>query len=88
MVNQQLAAQVGLLLKAFDEELVGAPIELPVNVFCRLAAVVESMLCKFYRETMKRAFVEARNEAFHNLSGKEIQRLIFLNFLKSVPVAC
>ena len=72
MVDKQLATQVGLLLKTLYEELVGTTIELPVDILRRLAAIIQSMLGKFYRETMERAFVQTRDESLYNLPSKEI----------------
>ena len=72
VVYHQLAAKIGLLLEAFDEELVCTGIEFPVDTFCRLAGGVLPMLGKFYRKTMKRTSMHAGNETFHHLACIEV----------------
>lgn len=77
-----MATQIGFFLKTFYKKFVGSSIQFPVDVFCRFAIVVQSVFGEFDREAMKRAFVEARNEAFDHLSGEKVERFVFLNFLK------
>jgi hypothetical protein len=43
----------------------------------RISGVVEPMLCKLYREAMKRAFVEAQDKAFDYLPGYKFK--VFCN---------
>lgn len=78
VVDDDMATEVGLFGKAFDKEFVGTAIELPVDVFGRLAGVVEPMFGKLDREAVKRALVETGNKALDNLTGEEIQRFVFL----------
>lgn len=73
MVNQQHTAQIGLLLKAFDEKLVGTGKEFPVDVTGGFAGIVEPMFGKFDRETVEGTLVETSDEAFDNLLGEEIE---------------
>ncbi len=48
LVDDQLATEVGLLLVALHEELLGASVEFPVDMTNRLARVVETMLRKLH----------------------------------------
>lgn len=78
LVDQHLAPEVGFFFKTFDKKLVGTSVKFPIDVARRLASVVEPMLGKFDRKSMKGTFVESRYESFDDLFCKEIQRLIFL----------
>ena len=49
LVDDQLAAQVGLFLIALDEELLRAAIEFPVDMADGLARVIEAMFGKLNR---------------------------------------
>jgi hypothetical protein len=53
LVKDQLAAQIGLLLVAFHEELLGAAIEFPVDMADGFACVVKAMLGKLHRKAME-----------------------------------
>ena len=57
LVDDQLAAQVGLLLVTLHEEFLGATIEFPVDMADGLACVVEAMLGKLNRKTMEGTLV-------------------------------
>ena len=57
LVDDQLAAQVGLLLVAFDEELLGAAIEFPVDMTDGLACIIKAMFGKLNRKTMEGTLV-------------------------------
>ena len=70
VVYDQMAAKVGLLLVLLDEQLVGAGVQFPVNVADGLAGVVGPVLGKFYGETVHRALVNARDEAFQEIKVK------------------
>lgn len=78
MVDHQLATEIGLLLVAFYEQLVGTAVELPVDVACRLALRVLPMFSKLDRETMKRTSMQTGDESLHRLACIEIQRLVSL----------
>lgn len=73
VVDDELAAEVGLLLEAFDEQLVGAGVELPVDVASGLAEGVLPMLGEFYGEAVKRTSVQAGDKSFDYLACKEVQ---------------
>ena len=73
LVDDQLAAEVGLLLVAFHEELLRATIQFPVDMTNRLARVVEPVFGELHGKPMERTLVEARDEAFHNLSRQKLQ---------------
>ena len=68
-VYQQMAAQVGFFFVAFHKQTVGFGKNFPVNVPRTFARVIEAMLGKFDRKPVKRRFVQARNEALHQLLG-------------------
>ena len=57
LVNDQLAAQVGLLLVAFHEEFLGAAIQFPVDMTDGFASVVEAMFGKLNGKTMEGTLV-------------------------------
>ena len=57
LVDDQLAAQVSLLLVAFHEEFLGAAIEFPVDMADGLACVVEAMFGKLHRKTVEGTLV-------------------------------
>lgn len=78
MVDHQLATQIGLLLVAFYEQLVGTAVEFPVDIASRLALRVLSMFSKLDRETMKRTSMQTGDESLHRLACIEIQRLVSL----------
>jgi hypothetical protein len=42
-------------------------------MFDRFTAIILPMLCKFNREAMEGAFVQAGDKAFHNLSGYKFE---------------
>ena len=73
LVDDQLAAEVGLFLVAFHEELLGAAVEFPVDMTNRLARVVEPVFGKLHGKPMERAFVEAGDEAFHDLPCQKLE---------------
>lgn len=72
VVYHQLAAEIGLLLETFDEELVGTGIEFPVDALGRLACRVLPMLGELYRETMKWTSMHACDESLHHLACIEV----------------
>ena len=76
LVDQQLAAQVGLLFKLLYKKLVGATIEVPIDVARRFARVVLPVVGEFDRETMKRTLMLARDEAFHHLASIKVECFI------------
>lgn len=82
LVYQNLAAEVCFLLEPLDKQLVGACIELPVDIARRFAGIVEPMLGKLDRKTVKGALVEPRNKSLYHLLGKEIQGFIFFQLCK------
>ena len=57
LVDDQLAAQVGLLLVTFDEEFLGAAIEFPVDMADGFACVVQAMFGELNRKTVERTLV-------------------------------
>ena len=57
LVDDELAAQVRLLLIAFHEELLRAAIEFPVDMADGLACVVKAMFGKLNRKTMEGTLV-------------------------------
>ena len=57
LVNDQLAAQIGLLLVAFHEELLRAAIEFPVDMADGFTRVVEAMFGELNRKTMEGTLV-------------------------------
>ena len=73
MVDDELAAQVGLLLVTFHEELFGAAIEFPIDMTDGFARVVEAMFGKLDGKTMEWAFVQARDESFHDLTCQKLE---------------
>ena len=77
VVDDQLAAEVGLLLEALHEELVGTTVELPVDIARRFAGIVQPMLGKLNRESVEGTLVQAGDETLHHLAGKEVERFIF-----------
>lgn len=72
-VNHKLAAEVGLLFVAFDEQFLGSSIQFPVDVSDRLTSIIESMFGKLDRKAMKRTLVQAGDEAFDNLFGEKLE---------------
>ena len=72
-VDDQLATEVGLLFITFHKELLGAAVELPVDMTNRLACVVEPVFGKLHGKPMERTLVEACDEALHNLSCQKLQ---------------
>ena len=73
IVHHQLTAKIGLLLVAFSEQLIGSAVELPVDVTRWFTGIVNAVLGKLHRESVKGAFVKARNEPLHHLSGDEFK---------------
>ena len=57
LVDDQLAAQVGLLFVAFHEELLRAAIEFPVDMADGLARVIKAMFGKLNRKTVEGTLV-------------------------------
>ena len=57
LVDDQLAAEVGLLLVAFHEELLSATIEFPVDMADGLASVVKAMFGELNRKTVEGTLV-------------------------------
>ena len=57
LVDDQLAAQVGLLLVSFHEELLGAAIEFPVDMTDGFTRVIQAMLGELNRKTVKGTLV-------------------------------
>jgi hypothetical protein len=57
LVDNQLAAQVGLLLVTFDEELLRATIEFPIDMADGLARVIKTMLGELNRKTVEGTLV-------------------------------
>ena len=57
LVDDQLATQVGLLLVAFHEKLLGTAIEFPVDMADRLACVIQAMFGELNRKTVKGTLV-------------------------------
>ena len=57
MVDDQLAAQVGLLLVAFHKEFLRAAIEFPVDMTDGLACIIEAMFGELNRKTVEGTLV-------------------------------
>ena len=73
LVDDELAAKVGLFLVAFHEELLRSSVELPVDMTNRLARVVEPVFGELHGEAVERTLVKACDEAFHNLSRQKLK---------------
>jgi hypothetical protein len=73
IVNHKLAPQVGLFLKAFHKQFLGSGIELPVDVSCAFPGIVDAVFREFHRKAMEGAFMEAGDETFDNLPGKQLK---------------
>ena len=76
LVNEQLAAEVGLLLKLFDVETIGATVEMPVDVTGAFARVILTVVGELDREAMEGTAVPAGDETFNHLTSEEVQGLI------------
>lgn len=72
-IDNELAAQVGLLFELFDIEAVGAPIEAVVDVTGAFAGVVLPIVGELDGEAVKRTFMSASDEAFDDLTGEEVE---------------
>jgi hypothetical protein len=81
MIDDDVAAQVGLLLVPLHKQLIGPPEQPPVDVLGGFALVVQAVLGKLNRKTVKRAFMQARDEPFHHLAGNEFQVGEFLELV-------
>ena len=57
LVDDQLAAQVGLFLVAFHEEFFRAALEFPVDMADGFASVVEAMFGELHRKTVEGTLV-------------------------------
>ena len=73
LVDDQLAAEVGLLLVAFHEELFGATVKFPVDMTNRLARVVEAMFGEFNRKTVEGTLVQASDKPLHDLTCQKLE---------------
>ena len=72
-VEDELAAEVGLLLVPLDKHLVRPGVELPIEVLGGLSWVVQTVLGKLHTESVKRTLMHARDEPLHRLVGKEFK---------------
>ena len=73
LVDDQLAAQVGLLFVALDEEFLRVAIEFPVDMADGFARVIEAMFGKLNRKTVEGTLMQTRDESFHDLTRQELQ---------------
>ena len=73
IVDDDVAAQVGLFFIALDKELLGLGKELPVDMTRAFALVVEPVLGKLHRKPVKRTLVQARDKPFNHLFGQDLQ---------------
>lgn len=76
VVDEDLAAEVGFLFELFDIEAVGASVEAVVDVAGGFAGVVLAVVGEFDGESMEGAFVAAGDEAFHYLTGVEVEGFV------------
>lgn len=55
-------------------------------MFCRFALVVQPVLSKFNRKTMKRAAVQTSDKTFNNLAGNQTQviELVKLFYVENI----
>ena len=67
VIDDELAAQVGLLFVTFYKELVGTTEKPPVDVACRLTGIIKSVFGEFDGEAVKWALVQTGDESFHHL---------------------
>jgi hypothetical protein len=72
MVDDELAAEVGLLLELLDVKAVGAAVETPVDVAGALSGVVLAIVGEFSRKAVEGAPVATGDEAFHDLTCEEV----------------
>jgi hypothetical protein len=76
-----LTAKVGFFFVLLDKQPVGTGKQFPVEVFGRFAGIVEAVLCKFHRKTMKRTSVQAGDKPFDHLLRDEFEVIELLKLL-------
>ena len=73
VIDQQMAAKVGFVLKLFDIIAVSAGVEPPVQVARVVAGAVLAILGELDGEAVIRTGVEAVPESFHNDFGAQLE---------------
>ena len=76
VVDDYLAAEVGLFLELFDVKAVGAPKEAPVDVTGGLAGVVLAVVGELDGESVEGAFMFACDEALDYLACEEVEGFV------------
>ena len=79
VVDEELAAQVGLLLELFDIETICAAVEMPVYMTDALAGVVLAIVREFGRKTMERTTVPAGDKSLDYLPCEEVEGFVFVD---------
>ena len=75
-VQDQHTSQIRLCFILFDKEFIGLCEQLPIDMLGRFSRIIEPMLCKFDRKTMKRTFVQAGHKALNRLSRLKFYGII------------
>src|ERR1041385_3529164 len=73
MIDDDVTAQVGLLLVTLHEQLVRAAEQTPVDMLGGLSFIIQTMLRKLHRKSVEGTFVQSRDKALHHLPRYEFE---------------
>jgi hypothetical protein len=76
-----LAAKIGFFFVLFHKQTIGSRKQFPVEVFGRFSGIVQTVLSKFDRKTVKRTSVQSGNKTFNHLFRDEFEVIELLQLL-------